>query len=83
MIAQSDGVITLTPPVNAAGTQPIASGTLADDGGMVLTSTDSGTTSTLTYQAVSDSEITGTSQVDTGTCVFNFTNSLVRTAEAE
>ncbi len=80
---QDGDTITLTAPVNIMGTQTVASGTLGDDGSMTLTGTDSGTTSTLTYQAVGDSEITGTSQVDTGTCVFDFTNTLVKTAEPD
>jgi len=83
VLTQTDDMITLTAPVNILGTQTVASGTLSDDGSMTLTGTDSGTTTTLEYQALSDSEITGTSQVDTGTCVFHFTNTLVRTADPE
>ncbi len=83
VITQVEGMVTLTAPVNIMGTQTVASGTLAADGSMILTGTDSGSTATLTYQALSDSEITGVSQVDTGSCIFNFTNSLVRTAEPE
>lgn len=83
VIEQVDGTITLTAPVNVLGTQAVATGTLADDGSMVLIGTDSGTTSTLTYRAISDSEITGTSQVDTGTCTFDFSNTLTKTGPPE
>lgn len=83
VIAQADSEITLTAPVNALGTQTIATGTLSGDGTLTLTGTDSGTTITLTYHALSDTEIVGDSEVDTGDCIFYFTNSLVKTAEPE
>jgi hypothetical protein len=79
VIEQDGNRITLTAPPNILGTRTVARGTLAADGSMTLAGSDSGSTITLNFRAVSDNEISGTSQVVAGGCTFNFSNQLVRT----
>lgn len=78
LIEQEEDRVTLTGPPNILGIRTTATGFMQDDGVMVLSGSDGDASITLDLQATSDDAIAGTSQVVTGGCTYNFSNSLVR-----